>query len=94
MLCCKFIKSQRNLKLKVRTVFQNVWGEYKYHGNPYIQGTTVPCDYIYMYMYMYIAIIKVGNLCVIIIIVITLADKYTHVTIYKTTFLRDKFIAK
>ena len=32
------------LKLKVRTVFQNVWGEYKYHGNPYIQGTIVPCD--------------------------------------------------
>ena len=21
-----------------------LWGEYKYHGNPYIQGTTVPCD--------------------------------------------------
>jgi hypothetical protein len=32
------------LKLKVRTVFQNVWGEYKYHSNPYIHGTTVPCD--------------------------------------------------
>ena len=38
-LSCKLIKSHRNLKLKVRTVFQNVWGEYKYHGNPYIQGT-------------------------------------------------------
>ena len=23
------------VKLKVRTVFQNVWGEYKDHGNPY-----------------------------------------------------------
>ena len=44
MLCCKIIKSQNNLKLKVRTEFPNVWGEYKYHGNPYIQGTTVPCD--------------------------------------------------
>ena len=38
------MKSQNNLKLKVRTEFPNVWGEYKYHGNPYIQGTTVPCD--------------------------------------------------
>ena len=26
------------MKLEVRTVFQNVWGEYKYHSNPYIQG--------------------------------------------------------
>jgi hypothetical protein len=36
----------QNLKegTHVRTVFQNVWGEYKYHSNPYIQGTTVPCD--------------------------------------------------
>ena len=32
------------MKLKVRTEFPNVWGEYRYHGNPYIQGTTVPCD--------------------------------------------------
>ena len=24
--------------------FSNVWGEYKYHDNPYIQGTTIPCD--------------------------------------------------
>ena len=38
------MKSQNNLKLKVRTEFPNVWGEYKYHTNPYIQGTTVPCD--------------------------------------------------
>ena len=44
MLCCKIIKSQNNLKLKVRTEFPNVWGEYIYHGNPYIPGTTVPCD--------------------------------------------------
>ena len=47
MLCCKIIKSQNNLKLKVRTEFPNVWGEYKYNSNPYIQGTTVPCDYVY-----------------------------------------------
>ena len=40
MLCCKIIKSLNNLKLKVRTEFPNVWGEYKYHSNPYIQGTT------------------------------------------------------
>ena len=32
------------MKLKVRTEFPNVWGEYKYHSNPYIQGTTIPCD--------------------------------------------------
>ena len=44
MYCSVNSLSQRNLKLKVRTVFQNVWGVYKYHGNPYIQGTTVPCD--------------------------------------------------
>ena len=25
--------------------FLTVWEEYKYHGIPYIQGTTVPCDY-------------------------------------------------
>ena len=36
------IKSN-NLKVKVRTEFSNVWGEYKNHSNPYIQGT-VPCD--------------------------------------------------
>ena len=30
--------------MKVRTEFSNVWGEYKNHSNPYIQGTTVPCD--------------------------------------------------
>ena len=44
MLCCKIIKSPNNLKLKVRTEFPNVWREYKYHSNPYIQVTTVPCD--------------------------------------------------
>ena len=32
------------MKLKVRSEFPNVWGEYKNHSNPYIQGTTVPCD--------------------------------------------------
>ena len=42
MLCCKIVRSQNNLKLKVRTEFPNVWGEYKYHSNPYIQGTTYP----------------------------------------------------
>ena len=30
--------------MKVGTEFSNVWGEYKNHSNPYIQGTTVPCD--------------------------------------------------
>ena len=39
-----FAVNSLKVKVKVRTVFQNVWGEYKYHGNPYIQGTTVPCD--------------------------------------------------
>ena len=34
----------KSLKVKVRTEFSNVWGEYKNHSNPYIQGTTVPCD--------------------------------------------------
>ena len=38
-VCCA-VKS----KLKIRTEFSNVWGEYKNHSNPYIQGTTVPCD--------------------------------------------------
>ena len=29
-------------------------GNTNYHGNPYIQGTTVPCDtYIYTYIYIY-----------------------------------------
>ena len=40
----KSLKSENNLKVKVRTEFSNVWGEYKNHCNPYIQGTTVPCD--------------------------------------------------
>ena len=31
-------------EMKVRTEFSNVWEEYKNHSNPYIQGTTVPCD--------------------------------------------------
>ena len=31
-------------KLNERTEFPNVWGEYKYHGNPYMQDTPVPCD--------------------------------------------------
>ena len=30
--------------MKVGTEFSNVWGEYKNHSNPYIQGNTVPCD--------------------------------------------------
>ena len=29
---------------KLQIELPNVWGEYKYHGNPYIQGSTVPCD--------------------------------------------------
>ena len=44
VLCCQIIKSQIDLKLKARSEFPNVWGEYKNHSNPYIQGTTVPCD--------------------------------------------------
>ena len=44
VLCCQIIKSQIDLKLKARSEFPNVWGE---HSNPYIQGTTVPCDIIY-----------------------------------------------
>ena len=34
-----------DLKLKVRTEFSNVWGEYKYHGNPYIQVLPYPVMY-------------------------------------------------
>ena len=30
--------------MKARSEFPNVWGEYKNHGNPYIQGTTVPVE--------------------------------------------------
>ena len=44
VLCCKIIKTQIDLKLKARSEFPNVWGEYKNHSNPYIQGATVPCD--------------------------------------------------
>ena len=39
------------MKLKARTEFSNVWGEYKHQSNPYIQGTTVHRDrasYIHM----------------------------------------------
>ena len=36
--------------MKVRTEFSNVWGEYKNHSNPYIQGTTVPCDMVWKLM--------------------------------------------
>ena len=43
-LCCKIIKSEIDMKLKARSEFSNVWGEYKNHSNPYIQGTTVTCD--------------------------------------------------
>ena len=38
------IISQIDLKLKARSEFPNVWGEYKNHTKSYIQGTTVPCD--------------------------------------------------
>ena len=38
-LAHSFVLTCNNLKLKVKTEFPNVWGEYKYHGNPYIQGT-------------------------------------------------------
>ena len=36
----------KSLKVKLKAIseFPNVWGEYKNHSNPYIQGTTVPCD--------------------------------------------------
>ena len=34
----------KSLNVKARSEFPNVWGEYKNHSNPYIQGTTVPCD--------------------------------------------------
>ena len=35
VLWCKIVK------LKVRSNLLNVWGEYKYHSNFYIQGTTI-----------------------------------------------------
>ena len=44
VLCCKVIKSQIDLKLKARSEFPNVWGEYKNLSNPFIQGTTLPYD--------------------------------------------------
>ena len=44
LLLCKIVKSQIDLKLKARSEFPNVWGEYKNHSNPYIHGTTLPCD--------------------------------------------------
>ena len=36
-------KWEIELKLKARSEYPNVWGEYKYHGNPYIQGTIILC---------------------------------------------------
>ena len=39
------IKSLKvKIKVKKGIEFSNVRGEYKNHSNPYIQGTTVPCD--------------------------------------------------
>ena len=43
-MCVLYSKNRNNLKLKVRSEFSNVRGEYTHHGNPYIQGTTVSCD--------------------------------------------------
>ena len=40
MLCFKVIRSRIDLKLKVRTNFLM----YEENSNPYIQGTTIPCD--------------------------------------------------
>ena len=43
MICAgKIIKSQIDLKLKARSEFP--MGRIQNHSNPYIQGTTVPCD--------------------------------------------------
>ena len=43
MICAvKSLKVKFDLKLKAKSEFSNVWGEYKNHSNPYIQGTTVP----------------------------------------------------
>ena len=36
ILCCKVIRRRIDLKLKVRTEYPTVWGEYKHHSNPYI----------------------------------------------------------
>ena len=38
-LCCKIVESQIDLKVKTRSDFPNVWGEYENHINSYIQGT-------------------------------------------------------
>ena len=38
------VKSQTDLKLKARSEYSNVWGEYKNHSNLCIQGTIVACD--------------------------------------------------
>ena len=42
--------------MKVGTEFSNVWGEYKNHSNPYIRGTTVPCDRVLPYPVIFITI--------------------------------------
>ena len=44
------------IELKVRTGFSNVRGEYKYHSNPYIQGTTVPCDIIHSALHAHVCV--------------------------------------
>ena len=36
LTCIEIIKSHNKWKLKIRTEFPDVWGEYKYHGNPYV----------------------------------------------------------
>ena len=43
-LSCKNAKSQIHLKLKVKLTFPYVLQNRKYHSNPHIQGTTIPCD--------------------------------------------------
>ena len=40
MKTCVLPRNQ-SLKLKARTEFSNILGEYKYHGNPYILDTTL-----------------------------------------------------
>ena len=58
------MKSQINLKLKARSEFPNVCGEYKNHSNPYIQGTTVPCD-IYIQVNKKFCELKGGNIGIV-----------------------------
>ena len=71
-LSCKNAKSQIHLKLKVKTAFPYVLWNRNYHSNPYIQGTTVPCDYVMYKSYYYDkgthSLLNIHTLCAVLLV--------------------------